>query len=676
MVAALALTALRRPGPVPAAELVQALGFAGFPAMAVLLTARRADPRYAVPWSTAALGWSVVMVAGAGPALPLLGTLGDLGWCVAVTSTPFLLLLFPDGRVPAPRWRVLPPVVLAAGAAACVGTLMTPGPAGTGPVDRWTVLGGRLGPVGEPLLFASVLVLLVAVLAAIASLVVRYRSGSTPVRLQITWVAFAALSLGVPFAVLGLANVAVPGVWGALLLAVPMLATCAAVAVAVLRHRLYDIDVIIRRTVVYGLLTAAVVAGYVTVVGTLSALLQGRARWPVAVVATGLVAVAFQPARERLQRAVNRLLYGDRDEPHEVVARLADRLATTPEPAAMLPTVVDTTAQALRLPHVSIWQVDGDVLRPAATTGGTAGPETGVVDAAAADLIRAATEPLPRIGGDLGAALDAAGVTLVLPLRHAGDLVGVLCAAPRRRGEDWSDPDRRALTQLARHAGAVVHADRLTAALRRSLGDLTRSRDGERRRIQRDLHDGLGPTLAAIRLHVETCLDAGTAAPEWLRRELERIDELVGQAGSDVRRLVHGLHPPTLDQLGLVAALDRQVTQFGRDTGMTTRFTGEAVGDTPAAVGITVYRVTQEALTNVAKHSGAASVDVALWHHDSHLHLRVDDDGAGLRPGAGGGAGLGGMRDRAASVGGTLTLDRRPGGGTRLTLTVPNAAEP
>jgi signal transduction histidine kinase len=581
MVAAVALTALRRPGPVPAAELVQALGFAGFPAVAVLLTARRADPRYAVPWSTAALGWSVV---------------------------------------------------LAAGAAACVGTLMMPGPAGTGPVDRWTVLGGRLGPVGEPLLFASVLVLLVAVLAAIASLVVRYRRGSTPVRLQITWVAFAALSLGVPFAVLGLANVAVPGVWGALLLAVPMLATCAAVAVAVLRHRLYDIDVIIRRTVVYGLLTAAVVAGYVTVVGTLSALLQGRARWPVAVVATGLVAVAFQPARERLQRAVNRLLYGDRDEPHEVVARLADRLATTPEPAAMLPTVVDTTAQALRLPHVSIWQVDGDVLRPAAATGGTAGPETGVVAAAAADLIRAATGPLPRIGGDLGVALDAAGVTLVLPLRHAGDLVGVLCAAPRRRGEDWSDPDRLALAQLARHAGAVVHADRLTAALRRSLGDLTRSRDEERRRIQRDLHDGLGPTLAAIRLHVETCLDAGTAAPEWLRRELERIDELVGQAGSDVRRLVHGLHPPTLDQLGLVAALDRQVTQFGRDTGMTTRFT--------------------------------------------HLHLRVDDDGAGLRPGAGGGAGLGGMRDRAASVGGTLTLDRRPGGGTRLTLTVPNAAEP
>lgn len=157
-----------------------------------------------------------------------------------------------------------------------------------------------------------------------------------------------------------------------------------------------------------------------------------------------------------------------------------------------------------------------------------------------------------------------------------------------------------------------MHADRLTAALRRSLGDLTRSRDEERRRIQRDLHDGLGPTLAAIRLHVETCLDPDTAAPEWLRRELERIDELVGQAGSDVRRLVHGLHPPTLDQLGLVAALDRQVTQFGRDTGVATRFTGEGVRDTSAAVGITVYRVTQEALTNVAKHAGAASVDVAL----------------------------------------------------------------
>jgi signal transduction histidine kinase len=718
VVAAIVFIALRWHLRVPAGAtpagvaLVQVLGFAGFPVLALLLTARRADPLYVVLWGAAALGWGAVAFAGSyvacglalgdgWPAVGPIGTLGDVGWCIAVASMPLLLLLFPDGALPSPRWRALPPILSTGCAGACVAVVLIPGPSSTAPVDRWTVMGGRLGRIGEPLLFVSALVLLLAVLAAIVSIVTRYRAGSALMRLQIRWVAFAALLLGVPFVVLGLANVTAAGVWGALLLAVPMLATCAAVGVAVLRHRLYDIDVIIHRTMVYGLLTAAVVAGYIAVVGSLSALLSGRARWPVALAAAGIVAVAFQPARERLQRAVNRLMYGDRDEPHEVVSRLADRLAATPEPAAILPTVVDTAAQALRLPHVSIWQIDGDVLRLAAghnrPTGATSPPTravdglslssgTEVTDAVAGDLLRAAIRPLESpllpTSGAFGAALETVGVTLVFPLRHAGELVGVLCAAPRRAGDGWSDPDRRALTQLARHTGAVVHADRLTTDLRRSLEELTRSRkrlvttqEQERRRIQRDLHDGLGPTLAAIRLHLETCLDPGTTAPTWLRRELERIDELVGQAGSDVRRLVYGLHPPTLDQLGLVAALDQHVTQFGRDTCVATRFTGVAVPNTSAAVEITIFRVTQEALTNVAKHAGAASVDVTLWHDDARLHLRVDDDGTGLRPGPVDGTGLRGMHDRAASVGGVLALDGRPGGGTRLTLTVPKTPE-
>ncbi|GAA3390817.1 GAF domain-containing sensor histidine kinase [Cryptosporangium minutisporangium] len=703
MATAIAFTLLRWRLPVPAGAMspdvavIQLLGLAGFPVLALLLTAHRADPFYAALWGAAGLGWGAVVFAGsyvtyglalggAWPAAPVVGTLGDLGWCIAVASMPFVLLLFPDGRVPSSRWRALTPVVLSAGAGSCVAVGLMPGSSSVAPVDRWTLLGGRLSGIGAPLLSVSVLVLLLAVLASIVSLVVRYRAGSALVRLQIRWVAFAALLVGIPFATLGLANITAPGVWGALLLTVPMLAMCAAVGVAVLRHRLYDIDVIIHRTLVYGLLTVAVVIGYIAVVGSLSAILQGRARWPVALVATGIVAVAFHPLRERLQRAVNRLLYGDRDEPHEVVSRLADRLATTPEPAAVLPTVVDTVAQALRLPHVSIWQVDGDVLRLAA---GRFAPSPGieVADAVAEDLFRRATRPLElpelRSAGTFGTALDTAGVTLAFPLRHAGELVGVLCAAPRRAGESWSDPDRRALAQLARHTGAVVHADRLTTALRRSLEELRRSQqrlvttqEQERRRIQGDLHDGLGPTLAAIRLHLETCLDPGTPVPAWLRHELGRIDELVGEAGSDVRRLVYGLRPPTLDQLGLVAALNQHVLQFGRDTGVAARFTGAAVGSPSAAVQITIFRVAQEALTNVVKHAHATSVDVAMWNEDARLHLRVDDDGAGFKQGAGDGTGLRGMRDRAASVGGAVTLDSRPGGGTRLSLTVPTNPEP
>jgi signal transduction histidine kinase len=350
---------------------------------------------------------------------------------------------------------------------------------------------------------------------------------------------------------------------------------------------------------------------------------------------------------------------------------------------------------------VSIWQVDGAVLRWAAGHGRpveTRRSRTGDFDAAfestgfevadpvAVDCLRATAEPLesPRLraAGQFGATLDAAGVTLAFPLRHAGELVGLLCAAPRRPGEDWAEPDRRALAHLARHTGTVVHADRLTAALRRSLDELTRSRERlvtmqeqERRRIQRDLHDGLGPTLAAMRLHLESCLDPGTAVPGWLRGELERIDELADQAGSDVRRLVYGLHPPTLDHLGLVAALDQHVSQFGRDSGVAVQFRSDPIGATSAAVDITIFRVLQEALTNVAKHSDATAVEVTLRCTKARLCLRVDDDGTGLPAGTVDGTGLRGMRERAASIGGTLDLDERPGGGTRLELTVPNSPE-
>jgi signal transduction histidine kinase len=347
---------------------------------------------------------------------------------------------------------------------------------------------------------------------------------------------------------------------------------------------------------------------------------------------------------------------------------------------------------------VSIWQVDGAVLRWAAGHGWPVGatgqpnradvlvPGSETADPVAIDDLGAASEPLESASlcaaGAFGAALYAAGVTLAFPLRHAGELVGLLCAAPRRAGDEWSEPDRRALAHLARHTGAVVHADRLTAALRRSLDELTRSRERlvttqeqERRRIQRDLHDGLGPTLAAMRLHLESCLQPCSTVPTWLRRELERIDELAGQAGSDVRRLVYGLHPPALDQLGLTAALDQHVTQFGRDSGITVRFTADPVGATSAAADITVFRVLQEALTNVAKHAGATSVGVALRRAGTRLQLRVDDDGAGLRPDTPDGTGLRGMRERAASIGGVLELADRRGGGTRLTLIVPSCPE-
>ena len=242
-------------------------------------------------------------------------------------------------------------------------------------------------------------------------------------------------------------------------------------------------------------------------------------------------------------------------------------------------------AQALRLPHASIWLVDGETLRPAAVHGIPL-PDTVVRDAGAVAALRAGGNGLRSADfnphGGYAAVLAPLGALLVVPLTYGGEFVGVLCLPPRGPGEDFSPADRRLLCDLARQAGVVVHAVQLTAGLQASREELRRSRERlvasqeeERRRIQRDLHDGLGPTLASMRLRLEACLDVAEGGPPALVRELERLDALVGQATAEIRRLVYDLRPPVLDQLGLVPALRQHVERFGREAGVEAHFAAD-----------------------------------------------------------------------------------------------------
>jgi len=268
----------------------------------------------------------------------------------------------------------------------------------------------------------------------------------------------------------------------------------------------------------------------------------------------------------------------------------------------------------------------------------------------------------------------------VTPLTSAGQVVGALAMAPRGEGQDFSEADRRLVRDLAAQAGSAAHTVRLGEALESSLEALRLSRDrlvgateGERRRIQRDLHDGLGPVLASIQLRVEACLEAVPDSP--IVPDLESLHALVGEATADIRRLVHDLYPPVLDQRGLVGALEQHCDRFGLETRLEVRLETDSYRPLATVHELGLLRIAQEALVNVAKHARASTVRVHLEQLGGDMELRVSDDGVGLgdRP-PGEGAGIGSMRARAEQLGGTLRIESPPGTGTEVVVRVPTAA--
>jgi signal transduction histidine kinase len=646
--------------------------------------------RYARWWSLLGVGFATSWFAEAylfyvvaldrPLATALAATIGDIGWVVAVLAIPFLLLHFPDGTPPSRRWRPLELTLYAAAAASIVGLLLSPGEASIAPVER-AVMSSAAPGLGQILLMGGVALLLLGTLPAVASLLFRYRRSTDRQRSQIKWVMYAAGLLGLSMLLLTWWEA--PGLWDAVLEMLPLVGLYVAVGIAVLRHRIVDVDLLINRSLVYGVLSAGLLVGYVGIVWLLSWLFDTWGGVPITVVGTAVVCVAFQPLRERLQRSVNRMLYGERDDPFAVISHLARTLQAAVPTEEVLPTVVATTARALRLPHASIWVTEHNSLRLAASYGPRPHLEV-VVRTPALGRMLAGGQPTAlqalEDGRQLAHSLEPAGVTLLHPLQHQGAPIGMLCLAPRSPTEGWSRQDLTTLADLARHTGAAVHATRLAAELHDSLAELQASREqlvttqeNERRRIQRDLHDGLGPILAAIRLHLEGCLQVGGGVPEHVREALERVDGLVGQASADVRALVAGLYPPQLSQFGLAAAVRTHVEQFGHDVGITTRVEVDPQLTAPPAVEVNVFRVIQEALTNVANHSGATGVVVTLAGDGQTIRLSVRDNGHGM-PAAtnGAGTGLASMRERAALLGGSLAVHDSDEG-AELALVIPTA---
>ena len=412
-------------------------------------------------------------------------------------------------------------------------------------------------------------------------------------------------------------------------------------AAGILRGHLFDIDVVIRRTFVYGGLTLGVVATYVVVASGITALVGGDHGFGVSLVATGVAALVALPLRDGLQRGVTRMLYGERDEPWRAMRRLGQRLDLAVDPDRAYPAIVDTVADALRLPFVALEVVD----------------DRGIAAVAA----------------ERGSRHDP---TVTIPLLHGSERVGTLVFGVRSGEGGFRSDEMDLLSDLARQAGNAIRALRMRADLVRSHERLLLAREEERRRLRRDLHDGLGPSLAAIGLRAEASAELLATDPAAAKRLLGELGADVQTTLADIRRLVDGLRPPALDELGLLGAIEQQASRLGGWTGagpattITVEGTPVPLPDLPAAVEVAAYRIAVEAITNAARHAEARTCAVRL-EAGEQLVIEVVDDGQGLPAGVVAGTGLESMEARATELGGSLRIDRRHGGGTRLEARLP-----
>lgn len=605
-----------------------------YPTVGALLIARQ--PGNAVGWVLWAVGIilaqnaiteylaDVVRLSHPGLSAGLKGA-NEATWSAAVVLVVTLVpLLFPTGRVLSARWRWVG-WMTAAGLALFYIPLTIGGWRQGDRIVRGDDFAHSV-PIAV-VLIAGLALLVISAIASIASVFVRMQRAEGVERDQMRWVAFGMLLLFLVIVIVQLIPLdSTAFSIGSLVLPISM-------GVAIVRHRLFNLDLVISRTLLWLSLSAAVFGLYIAIVALLNLFLHDVGQVVPSLVASGLVVVGFQPIRARAQQLVNRFVFGDRDDPYAVVARLGRRLEASVSPGAILPLIVETVAQALKLPYAALAIRAGDGFALAAVHGAPIAP----------------------------------GTTVTLPLTYNAEEVGQLILAPRTPGEPFSAADRRLLSDLARQIGVAAYAVQLTSDLQRSREQIVTAREEERRRVRNDLHDGLGPVLSGLKLRAETARNLVHDSPE-VDSLLADIANSTETAVADVRRLVHALRPPTLDDLGLVPALGELATQSRLAVELEVPPT---LPPLPAAVEVAVFRIAQEALANVARHARAQRCWIRLRTDGNDFVVEIVDDGIGVPDHPVAGVGLRSMRERAAELGGTTSVRSPHGGGTCVGARIP-----
>ena len=588
----------------------------------------QAQPRNAVGWVmlvNAFLGpyhlaaAIAVRTGGEGPVGAVAAWIAIWGFATYFFTVPVLPHLFPDGRPLSRRWSVVLRVVLVVATVTTLSRMFGAGP----DADLAPGVENPLGIEGAPwLLYVTITgagaLFLLGVPLGVISLALRFRRARDRERTQLSWLFLGALVL---LAGALLAFSPVGETWGfALGLAGPPIA----IAIAMLRHRLFDVELTLNRTLVFVLITAVGVAVYVVLVYGVEAVAPGT-RWGVLVVAVAALAAAA--ARDRVQELVDRRLFGHRHNAYAVVADVGRRVAAASQPVDALQRLVDGLRDSLRLPYAAFVS-DGLTLTSGAPVHGSR----------------------------------------VVPVSALGAEVGQLHVGLRTPREVWTEQQERAVDEVAARAGTLAYATELVADVARSRGRIVAAREEERRRLRADLHDGVAPALAGTALQLDSLARRIRPLDDALAdRALQLRDGLRAGVG-ELRAVVHGLRPPVLDQLGLAGAVRQLVT--GHDQPRTTVRVGD-VSPPHAAVEVAAYAIASEAFGNALRHSVASQVDVELADVGDDLVVTVRDNGVGMPPRVSAGVGMRSMQERAAEVGGHVDVSPTPGGGTTVTAYLP-----
>jgi signal transduction histidine kinase len=602
-----------------------------------------------------ALNYVLLSLDGHGGRLPgtaFIGWIQNWLWVLMIIMISLAIALFPDGRFLSQRWRRFFTIVTPLAAIVFSIGIATP------PEVLQGLPAGFRNPYAlskdANSLFASVggLLFLTMLIGTVVATIQRFRRATGVAREQMKWlvpslfVLVVALGVGLPiYLALGQAAGGAVDV-ASLMILIGIVSIPVSMGIAILRYGLYSIDVVINKALVFAALAAGITVLYVAVVVGIGAAVGSRGKPNVAlsVAATASVALAFQPLRAWARRLANRLVYGKRATPHDVLTVLGERISETYSLHDVLPRLAQLVTEATAASHAEVWLRMGDEMRPTAAWPDE--PDMGV-------------SVLVAENGSDPVVPDAEHT---FPVRHQGELLGAV-AVRTPANETLTTADERMLADLATHAGLVLRNVRLIEELRASRQRLVSAQDMERRKIERNLHDGAQQHLVALSINLGLAQTLFDSDPAQAREMLTQLKSEASDALENLRDLARGIYPPLLADRGLSAAL----TSHAAKAPVRTTVEAGEVARYPMEVEAAIYFCVLEALQNVAKYAGASSAVVRLAEDNGHITFAVTDDGAGFDVArASRGAGLTNMTDRLEALGGRLEVSSKPGAGTTI----------
>jgi signal transduction histidine kinase len=594
--------------------------------------------------------WALLQEDGRPPGGIYAAWIEEWMWIPLISGLGGVAALFPGGRFVSPAWRRATGVGLAAVAVASVLNALIP---------ELTVFAGFDNPFGvegavmEAAAPMSVVLLVPIMVVGAASAIRRFRRTRGEERQQLKWLALSISLVASMFVFYGVV-IAVTGSsspdeldWLELLTIVSFLSVPVSIAFGVLKYRLYEIDIVINKAVVYGALAVFITIVYVAIVVGVGAAFGSQSNAALSALAAAIVALAFQPARRRAQHLANRLVYGKRATPYEVLSDLSSRFAGTYSLDDALPRLARVTAEAVGAARSRVWLRAGSELRPAASW-----PDSEASPAVALD-----GDGLPTFDdGESGFAV-----------RHQGELLGAL-TVEMPASEALGPPQEKLLGDVATQAGLVLRNVALLEDLRASRKRIVTAQDERARALERNIHDGAQQQLVALTVKLRLAQGLVSKDPAKAEAMLGDLQSETQTALEDLRDLARGIYPPLLADKGLPEAIRAQ----GRKAALPIRVESDGVGRYDQDVEAAVYFCALEALQNASKYANASTVSIRLDQRDGWLEFAIEDDGAGFDPAATpSGTGLQNMTDRLEALGGTIEVRSVVGSGTTVAGRVP-----